>query len=155
LLPFLDQEALYKEFRLDEPWDSEHNQKLIKKMPKVFASSPDPKLAAEGKTTYVVPAGPGTAFDGKKGRKITEVTDGTSNTLLVVDVDDDQAVPWTKPEDWKFDPKAPAKGLRKHEGKRFLFLFMDGSVRTVDATVDPKTIAALVTPDGGEVINLP
>ena len=79
----------------------------------------------------------------------------TANTLLTVDVEDELAVVWTKPDDWKFDPKAPAKGLRKHEGKRFLFLFMDGSVRTVDAATDPKTIEALVTPDGGEVVNLP
>ena len=38
ILPFLDAEGLYKEFHLDEPWDSENNQKLIDKMPLVFAS---------------------------------------------------------------------------------------------------------------------
>src|SRR5207253_5726964 len=58
LLPYLEQDNLYKQFKLDEPWDSEHNKKLIARMPKVFASSPDPKLTAAGKTTFVVPVGP-------------------------------------------------------------------------------------------------
>ena len=37
ILPYLEQDALFKEFKLDEPWDSEHNKKLLKKMPKVYA----------------------------------------------------------------------------------------------------------------------
>ena len=36
LLPFLDHDDLYKEFHHDEPWDSEHNKKLIAKIPKEF-----------------------------------------------------------------------------------------------------------------------
>ena len=42
ILPFIEQDALYKQFRLEEPWDSEHNKKLLAKMPEVFAS-PDEK----------------------------------------------------------------------------------------------------------------
>src|SRR5438093_7201056 len=37
LLPFVEEDKLYKEFRLDEPWDSAHNKKLLAKMPKLFA----------------------------------------------------------------------------------------------------------------------
>src|SRR5581483_1589324 len=114
LLPFMEEDELYREFKLDEPWDSEHNKKLIPRMPKWFAG--DLKLAAEGKTTYLVPAGKNTAFDGMKRLKFLDVTDGASNTLLMVDVDDEHAVTWTKPNDWEFDPKAPTRGLRKHEG---------------------------------------
>ena len=53
LLPYLEQEKLYKEFHLDEPWDSDHNKKLIARMPAVFRSSADPKLTADFKTTYL------------------------------------------------------------------------------------------------------
>ena len=38
VLPYLEQTALYQEFHQDEPWDSEHNRKLIEKMPAVFRS---------------------------------------------------------------------------------------------------------------------
>jgi Protein of unknown function (DUF1559) len=155
LLPYLDEAKLYKEFRLDEPWDSDHNKKLIKRMPKVFASSPNLRLAEEGRTTYVVPTGPDTAFADKKGLRLADVTDGTSNTVLVVDVDDEQAVIWTKPEDWKVDKKAPARGLRQHEGKKFLMAFMDGSVRFLPVKIDAQTLLAIFSPSGGEVVNLP
>ncbi|HVS35105.1 MAG TPA: DUF1559 domain-containing protein, partial [Gemmataceae bacterium] len=37
LLPYLEQNELYQQFHLDEPWDSDHNKKLLEKMPKVFA----------------------------------------------------------------------------------------------------------------------
>src|SRR5262249_54155708 len=29
ILPFIEQDNLYQQFHLDEPWDSEHNKKLI------------------------------------------------------------------------------------------------------------------------------
>jgi len=38
ILPYIEQQPLYNEFKLDEPWDSEHNKKLIAKMPQVFRS---------------------------------------------------------------------------------------------------------------------
>ena len=38
ILPYLDQEALYKEFHLDEPWDSEHNKPLSAMVVKVYRS---------------------------------------------------------------------------------------------------------------------
>jgi hypothetical protein len=37
LLPYLEEQELYKQFKLDEPWDSAHNKKLLSKMPAVFA----------------------------------------------------------------------------------------------------------------------
>ena len=37
ILPYIEQDALYKEFHQDEPWDSEHNKKLIDKMPVTYA----------------------------------------------------------------------------------------------------------------------
>ena len=37
LLPFIEKEALFNDFHLDEPWDSEHNKKLLEKMPDPYA----------------------------------------------------------------------------------------------------------------------
>ncbi len=148
LLPYLAQEELYKEFHLDEPWDSEHNKKLIAKMPAVFAS-PGTKATA-GKTTYLAPVGRDTVFADPKGMKITDITDGTSSTILLVDVPDDQAVVWTKPADWSFNPKQPLRGLGIKYGAGFLALFCDGSVRFIHKAVDPDVLKALITPQGGE-----
>jgi hypothetical protein len=152
LLPYLVDDQLYKEFHLDEPWDSEHNKKLISRMPKVFAPLGNPKLAAAGKTTCLVPHGPDTMFPDKKGLKVFEVTDGTSNTILLLDVQDDHAVVWTKPEDLNFDPKEPFKGLGAKYGTGFLAVLADGSIRILSAKMKPETLKALITPSGGEVI---
>ncbi len=110
LLPFLDQQALYEQFHLDEPWDSPHNKKLIKRMPPVFDN---PALALEpGTTTFLGVAGDDTVLaapqiaskngEMTKGVSLAQITDGTSNTLLYVDANADHAVIWTKPDD--FDP---------------------------------------------------
>jgi RNA polymerase sigma factor (sigma-70 family) len=68
LLPFLEQDNLYKQFHLDEPWDSEHNKKLLDKMPDIFHV---PGQKDKTGTFYQVFVGEGTMFeqvkDGAKG----------------------------------------------------------------------------------------
>lgn len=156
ILPFIEQQELYKQFHLDEPWDSEHNKPLIKKMPKVYMSSLNPKLLEAGKTTYVGLVGDLTMFNGTKvGVKIAEVTDGTSNTILVVDADDDLGVIWTKPDDPKLDHKDPKKGLTGRFRKGFLIAFADGSVHLLPKTITKENLNALFTKNGGEVVELP
>ena len=100
LLPFLDQEALFQAFRLDEPWDSPHNKALIARMPEVFTTPSSP--AEDGTTRIRVFEGPGTLFDGNRGMKIENMTDGTSNTVAIVA--GREAVPWTRPGDLPFAP---------------------------------------------------
>ena len=154
LLPYLGEEKLYKEFRFDEPWDGEHNKKLIARMPAVFRSPTNPKLAADGKTTYLAPVGDATMFPDGRGVRIAEVTDGTSNTILFVDAADDAAVVWTKPDDLAYDPKVPEKGL----GFRYpgaLVVFVDGSTHLIPKTVEKATLQALFTRSGGEFVTLP
>ncbi|MCL4195475.1 MAG: DUF1559 domain-containing protein [Thermoguttaceae bacterium] len=130
LLPFLDQEDLYKRFRLDEPWDSEHNRQLIAKMPPVYRS---PLLGdgQPGLTSYFVPVGEGTMFPGGKPITFADVRDGLSNTIMAIEADPKQAVVWTSPEDLPFDPAQPARGLGGPYPAGVLALLGDGSVRVV------------------------
>jgi hypothetical protein len=155
MLPYLDQGPLYNEFRRDEPWDSPHNSKLIERMPEVY-HAPKSKLdIATGKTTYLGVGGKTGVFGGEKGLQIGDITDGTMNTLMVVDVADEQAVIWTKPADWEPDPKDILKGLVGHDPAGFHALFGELVVRTLPKDIDLKTLLGLISYNGGEVVVLP
>ncbi len=151
ILPYIEQDNLYKQFHLDEPWDSEHNKKLLAQMPKVYASPADEKSVKDHLTHYQGFFGKGAFFEGKKGLRIADFTDGTSNTLMIVEAS--KAVPWSKPEDIPFDPakELPKLGLPGAQG--FQAGMCDGSVRFISHTIKPQTLKSLITRDGGEVID--
>ncbi len=151
ILPYIDQQALFEQFHLDEPWDSPHNKTLIGKMPSVYRS-PFSKLADTTRTNYLLPVGPAAAFDGPKTVEIKNIRDGTSKTIMTVETDDSCAVVWTKPDDLVFDPDNPLQGLGGLIEGGFLAGRMDGSVQFFPKTIRPETMKALVTPNGGEVI---
>ncbi len=128
LLPFLEGESLYHEYRMNEPWDSPANKKILDQMPAVFRSPfDDPKSTKSG---YYVFTGPGTVFDGSKGTSIPDIIDGTSNTLFVVEAKQD--VPWTKPADIPFDPTKPPSSVHGFVEGQFFAAFADGSVRAME-----------------------
>jgi prepilin-type processing-associated H-X9-DG protein len=150
ILPYIEQQELYQEFRLDEPWDSEHNKKLIPRMPATF-HNPSTALRP-GMADYLGVSGKGLMFDGNKGRSFREIRDGTSNTIVVVEVDPNRAVTWTKPDDWEYNAARPLDGLGNAHPGGFSALMADGSVRFVAKTIDAKVWRALLTIAGGESV---
>jgi hypothetical protein len=150
ILPYIEQEQLYKEFKLDEPWDSANNKKLLAKMPRVYAI-PGKTQPGDTDTYYRVFVGNGAGFDWVMGTKIAQITDGTSNTVMCVTASD--AVPWTKPDELAFDPDKDMGKLfgMVVNGKCQLAMF-DGSVRTIKKLPSKETINGMITKAGGEVL---
>ena len=153
ILPFIEQQDLYNQFHLDEAWDSPHNKALIAKMPKTYAC-PSRSNVQPGTTTYKAFVGGGAMFDPTKPVGLQQVTDGTSNTIAVVE--GKTPVIWTKPDDITFDPEARPSLLdagSNHSGG-FNALFTDGSVRFIKTSIAVQTFWSLITRAGGEVINI-
>jgi prepilin-type processing-associated H-X9-DG protein len=151
ILPYIEQDNLYRQFKLDEPWDSEHNKKLIEKMPKIF--EPVGKPTKPGYTHTQMVVGPN-ALQPPVARIPATFPDGTSNTIAVIEAA--EPVIWTKPDDVMLPGKELPKDLRKKFGGispgGFNALFWDGSVRFIRDTVSDRALGALLSPAGGEVI---
>jgi hypothetical protein len=158
ILPFIEQDGLYTQFKLDEPWDSPHNKKLLAKMPKTYAPKVDTTRQPYS-TYYRVFTGPDTLFDPKLARvnkgkdarfKMDKVPDGTANTILLVEAA--EAVPWTKPDELVVEPKKPLPKLGGQFREGFLVLMLDGSVRLVNKKVTEKTLRNAINPNDGEAL---
>jgi prepilin-type processing-associated H-X9-DG protein len=163
ILPFIEHDHLYRQFKLNEAWDSPHNKTLIEKMPKLFAP---PDLDTNGYTYLrsftgrggIMFAGTGPGFQTQpgtpvRGSSIIAIPDGTSNTLMVIEAA--EAVPWTKPDELELKPNSPPPKIGGVYREGLHVLFCDGSVRWVNGTIPPDTPRAFITKDGGEVVTFP
>ncbi len=206
LLPYLEENGLYRQFKLDEPWDSPHNKKLLSKMPAVF-TPPGVKTRQPYSTFYqvFVSAAPGGGGGGAganvppggggasgapggsapmsggaggapggsapmaggapggnwatavfvKGRAVrfpAHITDGTSNTILIVEAGN--AVPWTKPEDLHYAADEPLPELGGLFHDVIQTAFADGAVHILTKKYDEATLRRAITCNDGEVIDL-
>ncbi len=150
LLPYIDEDKLYKEFRLDEPWDSAHNKRLLAKMPKVYApvmgKTKQPHL-----TYYQVFTGDG-AFGGNVPPVIPRTfVDGTSNTIMITEAG--EPVPWTKPVDLNYQDKMAIPRLGGLFKGGFHAMTADCAVSFFKRKkLSEATLRGAITPAGGEVL---
>jgi hypothetical protein len=140
LLPYLGEEALYKEFKLDEPWDSLHNKKLLKRLPQSFKA---PNTYQRYKTSDLVFTGAGTPFPGKNGAKKADVP---AAAVLLCIAGSEKAVYWSKPADLSYADDQPLPDLfGKYGFNNIRMLQGDGKIRSLrKGEMDDKALRALI-----------
>ncbi len=158
ILPYLDQQELYDQFKLDEAWDSPHNIQLVEKMPAIFVS-PDgkiPEQQKQGLTRYLGIVMHGSIM-GRPGLPVSlgEIYDGTSNTVLFVEASPARAVIWTKPEDLSVDVENPLAGILEEGQTVWIAAMADGSTHMIPAAIRKDVVNALFNFNGGEMIERP
>lgn len=149
LLPFVEEATLYKQFKLDEPWDSPNNRALLSRMPKVYERF-GVVTAEPGVTFFRTFTGEGTLYSGPRGTspyRISDIPDGASNTVFAVEATD--AVPWSKPEELTLSQ--PLK-LGPPNSPTFLVAMMDGSVRVINKNVSQGTLRSAINPKDGQAL---
>jgi hypothetical protein len=152
ILPFIEQDPLYRQFNQNEPWDGPHNKALLPLIPKVYLQHGE-QPGPEGLTKYQVFVGPGTAFEREGLRIPQDFPDGLANTLLVVEAAN--GVPWTKPEDLPFDPNGPLPPLGGEFRSVFPVAYADGNCKVIPRDTPEATLKALITRNGREMVTPP
>lgn len=142
LLPFLEQRDLYEEYKLEEPWDSPNNRKVLAKMPAVFRNPTTPPTSTDA--CYLGLVGPDTAMgaDLNSSRAIKDIADGSSNTIFLVEAK--RNIPWTKPEDIPYAEGSPVPSLGGFHAGGFHVALADGVSRFQAASTNQAALRKLM-----------
>jgi prepilin-type processing-associated H-X9-DG protein len=157
LLPYLGHQDLADRYRLDEPWNSPANRAVADLAVAVFQCPAQPGINRPI-TSYMMVVGPHTISNGQDSRRTAEITDGTDNTIMLVEVADSD-VPWAEPKDLQFDeisfkingrkePRTLQIGSHHPHGANIAFC--DGTIRFLKNSLNPQLVKAMLTVDGGE-----
>lgn len=148
ILPQLGYSNAHGKYNFEKPWDSPENKKLLDMIPDVYLA---PGAAGDSSdTSWFAVVGEGTAFDSDKGRKFEEFTDGTVNTLLVVE--SKLSVPWTQPKDIEYVEDKPLPKLGGIHNGGFVSAFVDGAAHFITDKVDEKVIRNILQRADGNLV---
>ena len=144
ILPYMDQDALYKMYDFTEPWDSPKNRKLAGLRPPEYTCPSDPSEGESGasQTSYLAVVGPNAAWAGRQSRKLSDFSGKERDSIMLVEMAD-SGIAWTEPRDFSTEATGPIAGkpvsqeLHSNHGHSSDFFFMyDRSVGVNVAMAD-------------------
>lgn len=145
LLPYLNENQLYQQFDLSEPWDSPANIQFSQDTPALYLSPVMMDQYQPGLTSYMAIAGPNTVLNTQGSMTFKDITAGTSNVIAVIE-NTQKPVVWSEPVDI-----SPQQFLQMNfENGAFPttpVLITDGSTRQF-SEVDKPTVKGMLSIDG-------
>lgn len=161
ILPLMGKEELYQQFKLDEPWDSPHNQRLLSKMPDVYRAPGDPDDSTTTRFRHVESVvdapddRPLTMFPVTPGGKsigFPEMVDQMSETILFLQASPEQATPWTRPDGIPLNQDNPVQAIGLSDPTGTLICFVDGHSSLVKPGTAPEIWSQLLDYADGHAI---
>jgi prepilin-type processing-associated H-X9-DG protein len=149
LLPFMEQAPLFNAFDKTQAWDSPANMALSQTTIKAFID-PSARPTGPGQCNYAFLTGTGAMFEAGKPVRLRDITDGTSNTIMLMEVQSTGSS-WAAPGDVDIAQLAGGLPPGNHPGGGQVVL-ADGSVRFLSQTIDPNILKAMSTRAGNEVV---
>jgi hypothetical protein len=155
ILPYMEEEKIYNQFNLNEPWDSPTNKPLIEKMPRMYLNPKKPEQQQKGLTYCKVFAGKNTAFDEPVLKdnlwlnrwsfgELERMPRRAEGVLICAEVG--EPVIWSKPEDSQYDSDSPLPGLTPIYVGGFMALMGNGRVISIDKNIKESTLRAAIDP---------
>ncbi len=145
ILPELGYEDLYRRFDPNEPWDGPNNSKLLDLIPDEFVS-PE---RFDAKTNILGPASPSFLFGSKK-IQLDGIEDGDANTIMLLEVDETHAQPWTKPKDYEAGYEEGFKGMGKLRGDGTIAIWANGMPTLIPNNASPVQLLNAFSYESGD-----
>jgi len=157
ILPELDQQ-LYEQYDFSEPWDGPNNRKLWKHMPSVFHCPSDDRHGSDSQTTnYVAVVGENTPWPGRRGVRLEDISDGLSNTILLVETVNTD-IHWMEPRDLNIEQMAPSinaykgRGISSRHPASVNIVMCGGSDRRLNHDLPTETLRRLLEINDGKPV---
>lgn len=153
ILPFLDQKELYAKIDLSKAWNDPANAEVYNTRISTYycPSTPHAIDPNRDQTVYLAVVTPDSCFRPNEAIHFSQITDGLSQTLGVIEVDPKQAVHWMAPLDADehvvLGSGADYKGAHPPGGH---VLFLDGSVKFLSKTTSAEGWLALISIAGND-----
>lgn len=163
LLPYLEQQSLYKKYDFSEPWDGPSNILLAPEITAVYQCPEETHQGVSG-VSYVAVVGKGTMWPGEKSITFQDVKDGRSNTIMVVEATN-SGILGSEPRDLDYSKLALqinpplGGGISSLHGKSWRteangvqVVFGDGAVHFLRTDLKPATLKLLLEINDGQPI---
>jgi prepilin-type processing-associated H-X9-DG protein len=153
ILPYMEQQTLFDQYRFDEPWDGPNNRLLAPKIKRVY-SCPSNGTKPPTDTSYVAVIGPGTPWPEEQALTYQDFPDGTAHVVHVVEVHN-SGIHWMEPRDLHLTQMAATinppqgQGISSAHPNGAQVVFVDGHVTFLKADTPPAVIRSLIHRDDG------